>query len=544
MKKVYVIGHRNPDTDSICSALAYANLKNQVNGGGYEARRAGNVNGETKYVLKQFGVKAPVYVSDVRPKMTDINLHIVDGVKSNNSIKTARDMMQKQKIVALPVLDGKKLEGLVSISDIAHADMDVYDNEILSKSKTPYKNLLSTLEGKMLVGDEEGVISEGKLSVSAASVDKMEEFVKEKDIVILANRPDAQKAAIEVGVQCIVVCMGTEVDTEVLDLAKEKGCRVIATPYDTFIASRLICQAIPVSYVMASENIVSFCINDYVDDVKKEMTKKRFRYFPVMNADHEFVGMASRRRLLEFDKKQMILVDHNEVSQAVEGLEECEILEIIDHHRIGNLETVSPVYFRNQPVGCTATIVTQMYREQGVEITKPIAGLLCSAILSDTLMFRSPTCTPVDEQTAKELAQIAGIDVEEHAKSMFRAGSDLKGKAADEIFYQDYKKFTADDITFGVGQITSLDQSELEEIQEKILPYMESVREEQGLNMVFFMLTNILEETTYLAVTGDDSKEIIERAFETEIEGKVAVLPGVMSRKKQLIPNVLNVIQQ
>ena len=240
----------------------------------------------------------------------------------------------------------------------------------------------------------------------------------------------------------------------------------------------------------------------------------------------------------------MILVDHNEVSQAVEGLEECEILEIIDHHRIGNLETVSPVYFRNQPVGCTATIVTQMYREQGVEITKPIAGLLCSAILSDTLMFRSPTCTPVDEQTAKELAQIAGIDVEEHAKSMFRAGSDLKGKAADEIFYQDYKKFTADDITFGVGQITSLDQSELEEIQEKILPYMESVREEQGLNMVFFMLTNILEETTYLAVTGDGSKEIIERAFETEIEGKVAVLPGVMSRKKQLIPNVLNVIQQ
>lgn len=547
MKKIYVIGHRNPDTDSICSALAYANLKNQTSDGEfeYEACRAGNVNGETKFVLEHFGVKAPEYVNDMRPRVTDININRIEGVEEECSIKEAGDRMRQIKQVSLPVLRDRDLKGIVTISDIAYADMDVFDNEILAKSKTPYKNLISVLNGEMLVGSKDGVIENGKLSVSAASIEKMSEFIKPGDVVILANRADVQKAVIDIGAQCIIACMGTNLDEEVLNIAKEKGCRVIATGYDTFIASRLICQAIPVSYAMTpKDKLAVFSINDFVDDVKEEMTQKRFRYFPVLDADNKFVGLVSRRRLLEIDKKRLILVDHNEVSQAVEGLEECEIQEIIDHHRIGSLETMSPVYFRNQPVGCTATIVTQMYREQGVEITKPIAGLLCSAILSDTLMFRSPTCTPVDEQIARELAQIAEIDVEDYAKQMFRAGSDLKGKAADEIFYQDYKKFTANDVTFGVGQITSLDQSELDEIKEKILPYMESVRKEQGLNMVFFMLTNILEETTYLAMTGDESKEVIENAFQTETDGQIAVLPGVMSRKKQLIPNVLNIVQE
>ena len=391
MKKVYVIGHRNPDTDSICSAIAYANLKNQVEGNGYEAYRAGNINGETRYVLDTFGIKDPKYVSDVRPRLKDVNLNLVKGAKAIDSLKSAREMMQTEKIVSLPVLDGKKMIGLVSISDVLKADMDVYDNEILAKAKTPYKNVVETLDGTLQAGDIEGYITEGKLTVSAASVDTMEEFVTAKDTVIVANREDAQIGAIQTGVQCVVVCMGTEVTDKVLELAKEKNCRIITTPYDTFTASRLICQAMPVSYIMATDTIVSFNETDFVDDVKEEMTKKRFRYFPVLNADNEFVGFISRRRILEFNKKQVILVDHNEVSQAVEGLEECEIMEIIDHHRIGSVETVSPVYFRNQPVGCTGTIVAQMYREQGIEITKEMAGLMCSAILSDTLMFRSPT---------------------------------------------------------------------------------------------------------------------------------------------------------
>lgn len=544
MKKVYVIGHRNPDTDSICSAIAYANLKNQVEGNGYEAYRAGNINGETRYVLDTFGIKDPKYVSDVRPRLTDVNLNSVKGAKPTDSLKTAREMMNSEKIVSLPVLDGKKMIGLVSISDVLKADMDVYDNEILAKAKTPYKNVIETLDGTLQTGDIEGTISEGKLTVSAASVDTMEEFVTAKDTVIVANREDAQIGAIQTGVQCIVVCMGTEVSDKVLELAKENNCRIITTPYDTFTASRLICQAMPVSYIMATDTIVSFNETDYIDDVKEEMTKKRFRYFPVLNADDEFVGFISRRRILEFNKKQLILVDHNEVSQAVEGLEECEIMEIIDHHRIGSVETVSPVYFRNQPVGCTGTIIAQMYREQGIEITKEMAGLMCSAILSDTLMFRSPTCTPVDEQIARELAAIAGVDVEEHAKAMFRAGSDLSGKTPNEIFYMDYKKFNADTINFGVGQITSMDQGELDDIKAPILEYMNSVKEEQGLDYVFFMLTNILEETTHLLICGDDAEGVIERGFDVTPEDKIAVLPGVMSRKKQMIPNLLNAFQQ
>ena len=504
MKKVYVIGHRNPDTDSICSAIAYANLKNQVEGNGYEAYRAGNINGETRYVLDTFGIKDPKYVSDVRPRLKDVNLNLVKGAKATDSLKSAREMMQTEKIVSLPVLDGKKMIGLVSISDVLKADMDVYDNEILAKAKTPYKNVVETLDGTLQAGDIEGYITEGKLTVSAASVDTMEEFVTAKDTVIVANREDAQIGAIQTGVQCVVVCMGTEVTDKVLELAKEKNCRIITTPYDTFTASRLICQAMPVSYIMATDTIVSFNETDFVDDVKEEMTKKRFRYFPVLNADNEFVGFISRRRILEFNKKQVILVDHNEVSQAVEGLEECEIMEIIDHHRIGSVETVSPVYFRNQPVGCTGTIVAQMYREQG----------------------------------------IAGIDVEEHAKAMFRAGSDLSGKTPNEIFYMDYKKFNADTIDFGVGQITSMDQGELDDIKASILEYMDSVKEEQGLDYVFFMLTNILEETTHLLICGPEAEGVIERGFGVTPEDKVAILPGVMSRKKQMIPNLLNAFQQ
>lgn len=539
MKKVYVIGHRNPDTDSICSAIAYANLKNQVEGNGYEAYRAGNINGETRYVLDTFGIKDPKYVSDVRPRLKDVNLNLVKGAKATDSLKSAREMMQTEKIVSLPVLDGKKMIGLVSISDVLKADMDVYDNEILAKAKTPYKNVVETLDGTLQAGDIEGYITEGKLTVSAASVDTMEEFVTAKDTVIVANREDAQIGAIQTGVQCVVVCMGTEVTDKVLELAKEKNCRIITTPYDTFTASRLICQAMPVSYIMATDTIVSFNETDFVDDVKEEMTKKRFRYFPVLNADNEFVGFISRRRILEFNKKQVILVDHNEVSQAVEGLEECEIMEIIDHHRIGSVETVSPVYFRNQPVGCTGTIVAQMYREQGIEITKEMAGLMCSAILSDTLMFRSPTCTAIDRIIAEKLAAIAHIEIEKYARDMFDAGSNLREKSAKEIFYQDFKKFNDSNINFGVGQISSMNKQELSACKDKLLPYMEEVRTSYGLDMVFFMMTDIINESTELLMVGDMCKEVIENAFETTVESSSAELPGVVSRKKQLIPAIL-----
>ena len=546
---IYVIGHKNPDTDSICSAISYAYLKNELSQKQeeeckYIPTRAGHINEETQYVLRYFEQEAPLYVNDIRPQVTDIEIRKTEGVDAGLSLKKAWDIMRGARIVSLPIIEEGKLAGIITVSDIAYSDMDVYDNMILSKAGTNYKNIVETIDGEMIVGDLDGEFEEGHVLIAAANPDMMEGYIEPQDMVILGNRYESQLCAIEMDAQCIVVCMGATVSKTIRKMAKEHGCRIIVSPYDTYTVARLINHSMPVRYFMTTENLITFHTTDYVDDIQETMAKRRFRDFPITDNQGNYVGMISRRNLLDLDRKKLILVDHNEKAQAVDGFEEAEILEIIDHHRLGNIETNSPVYFRNQPVGCTATIITQMYMENGIEIPEKIAGLLCSAILSDTLMFRSPTCTPVDEQIARELAQIAGIDVEEHAKAMFRAGSDLSGKTPNEIFYMDYKKFNADTIDFGVGQITSMDQGELDDIKASILEYMDSVKEEQGLDYVFFMLTNILEETTHLLICGPEAEGVIERGFGVTPEDKVAILPGVMSRKKQMIPNLLNAFQQ
>ena len=546
---IYVIGHKNPDTDSICSAISYAYLKNELSQKQeeeckYIPTRAGHINEETQYVLRYFEQEAPLFVNDIRPQVTDIEIRKTAGIEAGLSLKKAWDIMRGARIVSLPILEDEKLAGIITVSDIAYSDMDVYDNMILSKAGTSYKNIVETIDGEMIVGDLDGEFEEGHVLIAAANPDMMEGYIEPQDMVILGNRYESQLCAIEMDAQCIVVCMGATVSKTIRKMAKEHGCRIIVSPYDTYTVARLINHSMPVRYFMTTDNLITFHTTDYVDDIQEIMAKRRFRDFPITDNQGNYIGMISRRNLLDLDRKKLILVDHNEKAQAVDGFEEAEILEIIDHHRLGNIETNSPVYFRNQPVGCTATIITQMYMENGIEIPEKIAGLLCSAILSDTLMFRSPTCTPVDEQIARELAQIAGIDVEEHAKAMFRAGSDLSGKTPNEIFYMDYKKFNADTIDFGVGQITSMDQGELDDIKASILEYMDSVKEEQGLDYVFFMLTNILEETTHLLICGPEAEGVIERGFGVTPEDKVAILPGVMSRKKQMIPNLLNAFQQ
>ena len=322
-------------------------------------------------------------------------------------------------------------------------------------------------------------------------------------------------------------------------MAKEHGCRIIVSPYDTYTVARLINHSMPVRYFMTTDNLITFHTTDYVDDIQEIMAKRRFRDFPITDNQGNYVGMISRRNLLDLERKKLILVDHNEKAQAVDGFEEAEILEIIDHHRLGNIETNSPVYFRNQPVGCTATIITQMYMENDVTIPEKIAGLLCSAILSDTLMFRSPTCTALDRLVAEKLASIAHIDIEQYARDMFDAGSNLREKSAKEIFYQDFKKFNDSNINFGVGQISSMNKEELSACKGKLLPYMEEVRTSYGLDMVFFMMTDIINESTELLMVGEMCKEVIENAFETTVEDSSAELPGVVSRKKQLIPAIL-----
>ncbi|BCN28752.1 putative manganese-dependent inorganic diphosphatase [Anaeromicropila herbilytica] len=543
--EIFVIGHMNPDTDSICSAISYAELKKKITGEDYKARRAGQVNAETSYVLERFGVKAPTYLPDVRIQVKDIFIREVDKVKNDISLKAAYEIMSKNSVVTLPIVNDKNgLEGLITIGDIAKAYMEGYDSKMLSIASTPYKNIIETLDGKVLVGDESAVVREGKVLIAAANPDLMESYIEEGDIVIVGNRYESQLCAIEMNAKCIIVSDGASISSTIIKLAQSKNCIVISTPYDTFTVARLINQSMPVNYFMKKKDLITFTREDFIEEIRGVMAKKRYRDFPVLGKNGEFIGMISRRSLLDAKKKKLILMDHNERSQAVDGLEDAEILEIIDHHRVGSIETAGPVYFRNQPVGCTCTIVYMMYKENNIEIEPHIAGLLCSAILSDTLMFRSPTCTPVDKAAAEELAKIAGINVEEYAKAMFSAGSDLKNKSPEEIFYQDFKKFEAGQISFGVGQLSSMSTDELGNIKEKIVPYMKKAFAEHGLNMLFIMLTNILDESTELLCEGDGAKELVLNAFKVdEVDGKV-ILKDVVSRKKQLIPVLMSSLQQ
>lgn len=547
-RNTLVIGHRNPDTDSICSAIAYAELKNKLMGGGYCAGRAGRISSETKFVLDSFGVKEPNYVAYVGAQVKDMDMIYTDGVNEEMTLQEAYKIMREEKIVSLCVTDDNgMLKGLVTMGDIANSTMDVYDNRIISKAKTTFASIAKTLDGQIVVGDKNKVFDHGKVFIGAANPDLMGEFAEEGDVVILGNRYDSQLCAIEMNVSALIVCSDTKIFDTIKRLAAERNCVIITTPYDTYTIARLINHSMPIGYFMTNvEDLIQFNTEDYVDEIKKVMSDKRYRNFPVIDMDGKYYGMISRRSLLNLKKKEVIMVDHNEKSQAVEGIEEADVLEIIDHHKIAAIETVNPVYFRNQPLGCTATIIAQMYDENGVEITKEIAGLLCAAILSDTLIFRSPTCTELDKKTAYRLAEIAGIDVEKFGTDMFSAGSDLKNKTVEEIFYQDFKKFASDGVGFGVGQINSFNSAELAEIKARVIPFMEHAVSEMGIQLIAFMLTNISDESTELIYSGPMADSIINNAYgDMEKTGDKAVyLPGVVSRKKQLVPKIIRGIQQ
>ena len=543
-KDIYIIGHTNPDTDSICSAIAYADLKRKITGKSYKARRAGQVSPETRFVLDYFGMHAPGYINDVRMQVKDTEYHKGVYVKSDISLKKAWATMNDNTVVTLPVVDqNDKLKGIITIGDIARSYMEVYDNHILANAKTSYKNIIETLEGTLVSGEADGYFDAGKVLIAAANPDLMENYIEENDLVILGNRYESQLCAIEMNAGCLVVCEGAAVSMTIRKLAEEKGCIIIQTPYDTFTVARLINQSMPIDFFMKKENIISFTTEDFIEDIREVMAKKRHRDFPVLDKDGVFCGMISRRNLLDAKPKRLILVDHNERSQAVDGLEDAEILEIVDHHKLGGIQTINPVMFRNQPLGCTCTIVYQMYKENHIEVPKDIAGLLCSAILSDTLVFRSPTCTEYDKVAAEELAKIAGIEIEAYAMDMFAAGSNLSYKSPEEIFYQDFKKFTAGELLFGVGQISCMSDKELETIKERLIPYLKKALSDHQVSMIFFMLTNILDSSSEILYEGEGSKELLDQAFKLDASNERVYLEGVVSRKKQMIPSLMLSLQ-
>ena len=543
-RTVCITGHKNPDTDSICSALAYTYFKQQLQGPDgpkkYLACRAGAVSGETQYVLDYFHFQQPLYIDNIGTRVKDMEIHRTPGVNRKISVKDAWNLMKTQNVVTLPVTGEKnRLEGVITINDIAKSYMDENDAGIVAVAKTPYRNILQTLEAEMVVGNPDTDFDSGKVIIAAANPDVMENYINEGDMVILGNRYESQLMAILAGAGCIVVCLGAAVSRTIQHMAQEHGTAVIVSPLDTYTVARLINQAMPVDFFMKSDGLVTFRMSDYTDQIREIMSKKRYRDFPILDKHGSYIGMISRRNLLGVRKRELILVDHNEVSQAVDNVENAEILEILDHHKIGTLQTINPVFFRNQPVGSTSTIVYEMYRENNVEIPKTIAGLLASAILSDTLIFRSPTCTMMDRMAAEHLAKIAGIEPEEYARKMFRAGSDLKNRTPEEIFYTDFKTFEVNEETIGIGQITSMDEEELSDIRDRIKPFIEKAYEQHGLSLAFFMLTNIIDESTTMICYGKHAQELLESAFGVTVEDHIAKMPGIVSRKKQVVPVIM-----
>jgi len=543
--KVAVIGHKNPDTDSICSAIAYARLKNLTSDLECEPCCAGKMNQETAFVLDFFGIEPPRMVTDISPQIRDVNYREIAGIEGDTSLRRAWLIMRDQIIDTLAIIDeDKSLRGIIALKDITIANMDVFDTEILAKSKTSYQNILDTLDGTMVLGDPTSMVKGGRIITGTDNASLLEATVEKDDIVILANRYDCQLCAIEKQVSLIILCNNTPVSQSIKHLAEDAGVAIMTVPYDSFAASKLICQSAPVAYYMTSEKIDKFSLLTPLEDATHDMAKIHHRYFPVLDENGKYCGMVSRRNVISLQKRRIILVDHNEETQAVEGYDKAEILEIIDHHRIGGLQTTSPVYFRNQPVGCTATIVAQMYDEQGQVLEPKIAGILLSAILSDTLVFRSPTCTPVDVYTAKRLAQIAGVEIDSFAKQMFEAGERLDGKTAEEVFLQDFKVFVCGDRRFGVMQGSYISRTNLMEAKKLLTPYLVEATAKQNVEDLYVLLTDVQKEESVVIHYGHHAKAVLTAGFDTapEEDGSF-ILPNVISRKKQFIPKVMEAYQ-
>ena len=543
MKDVlYITGHKNPDSDSICAAIAYAEFKNKVGSHPAMAVRVGDINRETKFILDYFGVNPPTLIETVKLQVSDLHIDNIAPISQDISLKMAWNIMKKNNVKTLPVTDeNDNLIGLVSVSNLTSSYMDIWDSYILSKSNTTIDNILDTLAGTAIYISSSTDNLKGKILVSAMRPESMKSLAEEGDIAICGDREENQSLLIDAKASLIIITGNHTVNEDIIDMAKENNCSIISTPYDSFTTSRLITQSIPVSYVMTKENLLSFSTDDFVDEIKDVMIETRYRSYPVVDSNNKVTGSISRYHLISQNKKKVILVDHNERSQSVHGLEDAEVLEIIDHHRIADIQTGTPIYFRNEPVGSTSTIVGSIFFENGIRPSKKTAGLLCAAIISDTLLFRSPTCTQVDKVMAGRLAKIADIDMNDFAKKMFKAGTSLADRTPHQIFHQDFKIFNINDMRIGVSQINTMDIEGFQSSKEDMLNLMEEKAKEDNFRLLIFMLTDIQKEGSEILVAGPD-KELVGRTFNVKLPNNSIFLPGILSRKKQVIPPLTSVI--
>lgn len=542
---VYVSGHRNPDTDSICSAIAYSYLLNATNKYNAVPVRLGEINRETEYVLKRFGVEHPVLLKTVKQKVEDLNYDKVTVFSKDLTLKTAWFLLKQQNLKSAPILDEHgQLLGLLSTSNIIEGYMDQWDSEVLKKAKTPVENVIDTLEANVIYLNESLKVVEGDIHIAAMSGSEAKKRIHENDVVIVGgDRSDDLEELISVKPSLIVLTGSLTADENVVKKCEEQGISIISTPFNTYQTSQQIVQAIPVEYVMIKGDIKTFSTDDTLDYMKEVMSETRYRGYPVIDLNNRCVGSISRFALLKGLRKKVILVDHNERGQSIPGIEEADILEIVDHHRVADIQTVGPLMFRGEPLGSTATIVTKMFDELDVEMPSHIAGLLLGAVVSDTLLFKSPTCTPVDTKIAKKLAKIAGVDIQEFAMEMFKAGTSLVGKTVDEIFNQDFKKFSFDNLQVGVAQVNSMDIEGFLTYKKDMLDYMNKFAEDNNLEFTLLLLTDIINANSEIFV-GGPRPELVEKAFNVQLTECQGTLVGVISRKKQVVPAITAVMSE
>ena len=530
MNRIYVTGHRNPDTDSIAAAISYAALRNALGDRDYVAAHLGHISDETKRLLDRFGFQEPVTISNVRTQVRDLDFDTPPALNSSVTMDRAWHIMRDQSISAMPIIneDGT-LYGMLSAGDIAAYSMRTISDRHVDA--LPLFNLLSVIEGRILNDGAEQVDRvSGVVTIALPQSCDNLLFSDPDSIILCGNQPDMIRRALDIGVQCIILCQ-TDVDPAWLENAG-KTC-IISTPLDASRVARLVYQAIPISRPCNTEDLVSFHLDDYIDDVREVVLESRYRCYPVLDENEKVVGTLSRYHLLRPRRKRVVLVDHNELAQAVPGLEQAEILEIIDHHRLADIQTTQPIRVRNEPVGSTTTIITNMYQEHGVMPSPNMAGLMAGAILSDTVMFKSPTCTKRDIAMAERLARIANVSLEELGNLLFAASS-AGDKSAEDLCFADFKEFHIADHYLGVGQVTSLDSAKVLERKDELLAVMATKLEQQHYDMIALMVTDVLLEGTSLLYIGND--DTIRAAFSVEPKDSAVFLPGVMSRKKQIIP--------
>lgn len=540
---IYIMGHKNPDTDSICSTIAYSYLKNEL---GYNAIpvRLGNINRETQFVLSYFDCKQPSYLATMKPKVSDLTLDKLETITKNTSIKHAWQLMHKQKTQLIPIVDeNEKFIAVVTLSDITNTYFNPNNNNFLSKSNTPLESIIQSLDGELLTGDINKIINSGKILIGAMSHKEMATYIEEGDIIITGNRTKNQITAINKNVSCIVVTGNLPVKEEVISLATEKNCPIIKTPLDTFTASRIILQAAPVESIMNIKNIISFDTDDFIDEVKEKMIAVRHKIYPVLDKNDKVIGGLARYHLISRISKNVILVDHNEISQSVKGIENAKIIEIIDHHRLGGLQTNYPIYIRNEPVGSTSTIIARLYEENNIAIPPKIAGLLCAAILSDTLHFRSPTSTERDKNCVTKLSKIANINIENFSAEMFKAGSSLEGRTEEDIVFGDFKEFQINNYKIGIGQVITIDIDSLNPLKPKIIKFLKEASKNDDYDIIMLLLTDIFKEDSELLFEGDN-KNLISEAYNIKGSEKSIYLKNVVSRKKQVVPKIANYLNK